>query len=69
MTNIDPGTNEVKILSTLGASDYFGEVALLLDQPRVATVTATGCLKCVVLDRARYGNKYYNYFNFNFKFK
>ena len=37
----------------LGPSDYFGEIALMLDRPRAATVTAQGPLKCVKLDRAR----------------
>ena len=37
----------------LGVSDYFGEIALMLDRPRAATVTAHGQLKCVKLDRAR----------------
>ena len=31
-----------------------GEIALLLDRPRAATVVARGPLKCVKLDRARY---------------
>ncbi|XP_076345277.1 cAMP-dependent protein kinase regulatory subunit-like isoform X2 [Tachypleus tridentatus] len=38
----------------LGPSDYFGEIALLLDRPRAATVKADGPLKCVKLDRARF---------------
>ncbi|XP_053381099.1 cAMP-dependent protein kinase regulatory subunit [Mercenaria mercenaria] len=38
----------------LGTSDYFGEIALLLDRPRAATVIARGPLKCVKLDRSRF---------------
>lgn len=38
----------------LGPSDYFGEIALMLDRPRAATVCAKGTLKCVKLDRARF---------------
>lgn len=38
----------------LGPSQYFGEIALLLDRPRAATVIARGPLKCVKLDRARF---------------
>ncbi|XP_037074646.1 cAMP-dependent protein kinase type I regulatory subunit-like [Pollicipes pollicipes] len=38
----------------LVASDYFGEIALMLDRPRAATVVARGALKCVRLDRARF---------------
>lgn len=38
----------------LTSSDYFGEIALLLDRPRAATVVAKTFLKCVKLDRARF---------------
>ncbi|KAL4239998.1 cAMP-dependent protein kinase type I-alpha regulatory subunit [Mactra antiquata] len=38
----------------LGTSDYFGEIALLLDRPRAATVISRGPLKCVKLDRSRF---------------
>uniref|UniRef100_F7B2Q7 cAMP-dependent protein kinase type I-beta regulatory subunit n=2 Tax=Ciona intestinalis TaxID=7719 RepID=F7B2Q7_CIOIN len=41
-------------VGTLGASDYFGEIALLLDRPRAATVVARSVLKCVKLDRPRF---------------
>ncbi|XP_021964054.1 cAMP-dependent protein kinase type I regulatory subunit [Folsomia candida] len=46
---------EVKV-GELEKSDYFGEIALLLDRPRAATVTVgpQGLLKCVKLDRARF---------------
>jgi len=45
---------ESEVVGQLGASDYFGEIALMLDRPRAATVTAQGSLKCVKLDRARF---------------
>ena len=37
----------------LGEGDYFGEVALLLNTPRSASVTASGHLKCAKLDNLR----------------
>ncbi|XP_077296909.1 protein kinase, cAMP-dependent, regulatory subunit type 1 isoform X1 [Arctopsyche grandis] len=48
------GPREEIEVGRLGASDYFGEIALLLDRPRAATVRAVGPLKCVKLDRARF---------------
>lgn len=44
---------EAAEVGRLGPSDYFGEIALLLDRPRAATVVSRGSLKCVKLDRAR----------------
>jgi cAMP-dependent protein kinase regulator len=41
-------------VSKLGPSDYFGEIALLFDRPRAATVKAKGPLKCVKMDRGRF---------------
>ncbi|CAH0729765.1 unnamed protein product, partial [Brenthis ino] len=47
------GGGAAEEVGRLGPSDYFGEIALLLDRPRAATVRAAGPLKCVKLDRAR----------------
>jgi CRP-like cAMP-binding protein len=47
---IADGTAKVTIdggeVRTLGAGDYFGEIALLADSPRTATVTAETELRC-----------------------
>ena len=40
-----------KVLSKLGRGSFFGEMALLDDEPRSADVTATEPTKCVVLLR------------------
>jgi len=42
---------ENKIVKEYSAGDFFGELALLTDQPRAATVTAKGDLKCLTLGR------------------
>lgn len=41
-------------VGTLGPSDYFGEIALLTNRPRAASVIAVTRLKCVKLDRERF---------------
>ena len=53
MTQARSEGGEAEEVGQLGPSDYFGEIALMLDRPRAATVTAVGPLKCVKLDRAR----------------
>lgn len=40
-----------QVLSRLGAGQFFGEMALLDDQPRSADVVATAPTKCLVLSR------------------
>ena len=41
---------EVAVLRSL---DYFGEVAIILKRPAVATVTAQGILKCLKIEKSR----------------
>jgi CRP/FNR family transcriptional regulator, cyclic AMP receptor protein len=40
---------EEQHLNTLGPGEYFGEIALLTDQPRTATVRAVEPTECLVL--------------------
>jgi len=44
-----------RVLGTIGDGDCFGEMALLLDQPRSATVRATAPCDLLVLDGTDYG--------------
>lgn len=45
---------ERHVVGELGPSEYFGEIALLTNQPRAATVVADTELKTVKLDRDRF---------------
>ena len=41
-----------KVLAELGDNNFFGEISLLTDEPRTATVTALADTQCWVLARA-----------------
>jgi CRP-like cAMP-binding protein len=41
-------------VATDGAGDFFGEISLVEDVPRNATVTATTPLRCFMLTRGRF---------------
>ena len=49
------GKGEVeKTLTRSGPGDYFGELSLIKNQPRAASVTATGPIECFTLDRKNF---------------
>lgn len=43
-----------RVVARLGPGQYFGELALLDDRPRSATVVSTGPMRLLVLDRRRF---------------
>ena len=45
---------EVVDLGTLKESGFFGEIALLTDQPRQTTIKAVGRVKCARLERSSF---------------
>ena len=54
VVNHHPGGDDI-ILGTLGAGDYFGEIGLLKNQPRMATVRAIDHhLEVLSLDREHF---------------
>ncbi|KAI3660200.1 hypothetical protein MP638_004474 [Amoeboaphelidium occidentale] len=50
VTKKDSEDGDAVEVMKLGSGNYFGELALLTDKPRAATVTATSPSKCVCLD-------------------
>ena len=50
----DTTTGKDETVNQLGAGSYFGEVALIKNQPRNATVVATKPTTCYVLDREEF---------------
>lgn len=57
------GAAEVKrrdrAVATLGPGEYFGEIALLDNGPRTATVVATSPMRCLVLSPAQFQDVLY----------
>lgn len=43
-----------RLLRTLSSGDFFGEIALILDAPRSATVSATTRVRLLVIDRVSF---------------
>jgi signal transduction histidine kinase len=46
--------NEIRLLKTLSAGDFFGEMALIHNAPRAATVTAKTAITTLELDKAAF---------------
>jgi CRP/FNR family cyclic AMP-dependent transcriptional regulator len=49
-------TKDGKAIAELGAGDWFGEIALLTDTPRTATITATSPVDVLVITDRRFRN-------------
>jgi len=47
-------TKSERLLTTLGEGAFFGERALIGDEPRSSTVTAVGTVECFIIDRENF---------------
>ena len=54
VTTIDPRDKRRLTLARLGPGDFFGEVSLIKNKPRTATVSALTPLEVMVIDRASF---------------
>src|SRR5512138_1851209 len=52
--------NEIRLLKTLGPGDFFGEMALIHNAPRAATVTAKSALTTLELDKSAFDRVLHN---------
>jgi CRP-like cAMP-binding protein len=51
---IDSGDGELTVVNTFKPNDFFGEIALLDDGPRTASVIATQDTECLILSRPEF---------------
>lgn len=51
ISKLDPATNKMKIIASINDGDYFGEIALLYNIPRVARITTKSACIFLTLDR------------------
>lgn len=49
---VEPGFFGATVIATMGPGDFFGELALMLSQPRSAGARCVGETECFALDRA-----------------
>jgi CRP-like cAMP-binding protein len=52
VTQVDDTTDVDTLLTTLQPGSHFGELALINDEPRTATISAIGHVRCLTLERS-----------------